>query len=181
MQSHQLIMADDEIFLLPENRPRYIKNNKSNSNDRQSLLRCFKQLKWGKVKRNISEFVISTSTTCTTRWKILLSKRCSRKIAFLLFISVSFYALISSEVGEVPSSRERNPYHGFTPTYEKATTEVKSQGMHDYHKMDNQNYADTDKSAESSIILPEHFRNIADISDFPASKNDVPFYFHIPR
>ena len=111
--------------------------------------------------------------------------RLPRKIIFLLFVSLSIYALISSETPHRGTSpHDRNPYHGYYPTYYKAETHVKSQSIaHHPRVMDDETdyTAGIDIKKASSIALPKSFQNIADVSNFPANVNDIPFYFHIPR
>ena len=110
-----------------------------------------------------------------------------RKVIFVIFISVSVYELMISQTGQVTSPHGRNPYNGVTSTYHKSQTSITPQGViynqqdlgenHD-NKEDDLNI---DVNEESSIPLPESLNNIADISTYPISKNDIPLYFHIPR
>jgi hypothetical protein len=109
--------------------------------------------------------------------------RFPRKILFVLFISTSIYALITSQT-EQKAFHETNPYHGVTPTYDKTETKIKSQSVvkPQEQKYGNKSYkADIDITREPFIPLPTSLQNIADVSDFPVKKTDIPFYFHIPR
>lgn len=95
-----------------------------------------------------------------------------RKIVFIVFISLCTFELMTSQTFNYSSHHDKNPYHGLSPIFDKAQTNIKSHEEQHNVVLENE---------ESFIPLPPAFMNIADVATHPVKKNDVPFYFHIPR
>ena len=171
---------DEEITLLIKQRIIY------SSNNRETSFRSLPLSPIKEVETNWDWFyrVVNTTTIhlCRCLEQILDIISVPRKLGFVFILSLTLYGLKNNENF---TEHIGNPYSGKVATYYRPETTSSQSILSHLEDGEGQGLAHgIDRlfsSKESSAPIPDSFKNIADVSDLPVKKEDVPFYFHIPR
>ena len=184
INGHFLIPTNDddgeEITSLMKQRTIYSSNNHETS-FRSLPLSSIKEVetKWDWFCRVINSV---TNNVCNCLEQILDIISVPRKLGFVFILSLTFYGLKKNESFK---DHTGNPYSGKVATYYKPET-TSSRSISSHLKVGRgqglvYGIDGLFSSKELSVPIPVSFKNIADVSNLPVKKQDVPFYFHIPR